>query len=108
MNCFHHHKGLGLVIGLSKKNTQREKKQVVFIRAVQCRSDGTQLEAVKNGEIMPRDVVEAVNTTFCALCLMRDIGEMIFLAIFTFECSFIRLMTSWNTGKTESLTLYII
>ena len=55
-------KGLGLVIGLSKKTKQNaDKKQVVFIRALQPRSDGSQSAAVKNGEICPQDVVEAVN-----------------------------------------------
>jgi Ca2+-binding EF-hand superfamily protein len=34
---------------------------VIFIRALQRRADGTQSEAVKNGEMMPQDVVEAVN-----------------------------------------------
>jgi Ca2+-binding EF-hand superfamily protein len=53
--------GLGLVIGLSKKSTNPEKKQVVFIRALQRRANGSQSEAVKNGEMMPQDVVEAVN-----------------------------------------------
>eukprot|EP00946_MAST-07B_sp_MAST-7B-sp1_P001826 g1826.t1 len=55
-------KGLGLVIGLSKKSKSNpDKPQVVFIRALQRRSDGTQSEAVKNGEMMAQDVVEAVN-----------------------------------------------
>lgn len=55
-------KGLGLVIGLSKKSKSNpDKPQVVFIRALQRRKDGTQSEAVKNGEMMPQDVVEAVN-----------------------------------------------
>jgi hypothetical protein len=38
--------GLGLVIGLSKKHP--EKKQVVFIRALQCCANGSQSEALKN------------------------------------------------------------
>jgi Ca2+-binding EF-hand superfamily protein len=55
-------KGLGLVIGLSKKSKSNpDKPQVVFIRALQRRSDGTQSEAVKKGEMMAQDVVEAVN-----------------------------------------------
>ena len=53
--------GLGLVIGLSKKSSNPDKKQVVFIRALQRRADGTQSEAVRKGEMMPQDVVEAVN-----------------------------------------------
>jgi Ca2+-binding EF-hand superfamily protein len=57
-------KGLGLVIGLSKKSKSNpDKPQVVFIRALQRRSDGTQSEAVKKGEMMAQDVVEAVNDT---------------------------------------------
>lgn len=54
-------KGLGLVIGLSKKSKNTEKKQVVFIRALQRRSNGSQSDAVKNGEMCPQDVVEEVN-----------------------------------------------
>ena len=52
---------MGLVIGLSKKSSNPDKKQVVFIRALQRRADGTQSEAVRKGEMMPQDVVEAVN-----------------------------------------------
>ena len=53
--------GLGLVIGLSKKSTNPEKKQVAFIRAFRLLANGSQSEAVKSGEIMLQDVIEAVN-----------------------------------------------
>ena len=53
--------GLGLVIGLTKKSTNPEKKQVVFIRAFGLLANGSQSEAVKSGVMMLQDVIEAVN-----------------------------------------------
>ena len=53
--------GLGLVIGLSKKLTNPEKKQVIFIHSFNLLANGSQSEAVKSGVMMLQDVIEAVN-----------------------------------------------
>lgn len=55
-------KGLGLVIGLSKANPKYpDRPQVVFIRELQRRKDGSLSDAVSKGTMMPQDVILSVN-----------------------------------------------